>query len=207
MRLTWMILATVAATGCNTEEGGGPEETAVVGFCADGETPSSSGAALLARAPTSFRTECLNGVYENRGVVQGGDFYSNEYVSRMELRDGFALAAIRCTFEGPASNPPGEWEARDVMATVSVPLAVHDWGLEFLESANDTAQDPFYVSSCETSLTAVRWPFCVSSPGPVYASPPDGETTCVHIDNQGLQLITQTTSGSSNFPIARKIGD
>jgi hypothetical protein len=204
-----IAISAVAALGCGTDPAGA-EPTPLVGFCAGGGTASANGTALLSRAPGSFRTECLNGVYENTGTAAGGDFYYNAYVSRMEIRETPALAAIRCTFSGPLSNPPNERDNRDVTAMVNVVLKVNDWGVEFVGGASDSKKDPYYISSCATELPAARWPFCVERPNaPGVAEPPEGETFCVHIDSAGLQSVSVAgVGGSSSYKlIAKKIGD
>ncbi|MGE3454347.1 MAG: hypothetical protein AB7O24_04465 [Kofleriaceae bacterium] len=204
------------AAGCAGSDGDpkDPIETPVIGFCGNGEAASASGSELLARQPNSYRDECLDGIYENTGYVQGGDFYTNDFVDRLELRDGRALAAIRCTFEGPLSLPPEERAPRAVIATVNVPLAVHEWGIEFLESAHDEKQDPLYYAKCATEILSARWPFCIETEAETI-KPPEGENGCVHIESNGKLtsiLFTPNNNGNgggaySYNPISQKIGD
>lgn len=206
MRATPVVwfLAWSGVVACGGDDGAALPP--VVGMCGDGGAPSASPAALLDRPPTAIRVECLDGVYENTGVAQGGDFYTNTYVSRMELRPDGAMAALRCTFEGPLSNPPAQRDPRSVIASVQVGLVTDPTGVAFTATAADRQTDPFYVGTCEATLSTARWGFCVVD-GAGIVEPGPGDTTCAHVTEAGdLELIEHTTT-TRYTTLATKIAD
>ncbi len=194
----------LAAVACGGDDGAALPP--VVAMCGDGGAPSATAAALLDRPHTAIRTECLDGVYETTGVAQGGDFYTNTYVSRMELRPDGAMAALRCTFEGPLSNPPAESGPRAVVATVQVEVVSDPTGIAFAATAADRQPDPYYVGTCEATLSTARWGFCVVD-GAGIVEPPAGDSICAHVTEAGALELIETTTTTRYTTLATKIAD
>ena len=123
MRATPVVwfLAWSGVVACGGDDGAALPP--VVGMCGDGGAPSASPAALLDRPPTAIRVECLDGVYENTGVAQGGDFYTNTYVSRMELRPDGAMAALsgRTMTVKSSTRPSAPNRSRSIPSTSRSP--------------------------------------------------------------------------------------
>ncbi|MBX3198522.1 MAG: hypothetical protein KF850_32655 [Labilithrix sp.] len=190
----------VCITGCaSSPEGEEPDpgpaldaEPALT-FGEAGDTAASNGAELFSKPPSNPNPKTLSGIYERTGYASENrerDFLvvSNDWRTRLELRDSKVVAATECTIQvGGAVD-----ETKTIFAYVSSPLTVEPWGVRIEAARKDTETWAEYDVGCGVEISDESWPYCLGTNLTI----PDGYSMCIYLD-KSLQLSVKKSDGSS----------